>query len=67
MQIVSYKCPEIFLSGAMCRFCSTNLSNLDIKYNNLSFGDTNWVIPIGEETLEQYLQMSEENISNLWS
>ena len=28
------------------------LSNLDIKYNNLSFGDPNWVIPIGEETLE---------------
>ena len=26
--------------------------NLDIKYNNLSFDDPNWVIPIGEETLE---------------
>ena len=52
MQIVTPKCPEIFLSGAMCRFCYANLSNLDIKYNNLSFGDPNWVIPIGEETLE---------------
>ena len=52
MQIVNPKCPETFLSGAMCRFCSTNLSNLNIKYNNLSFGDPNWVIPIGEETLE---------------
>ena len=31
-------------------FC--HLSNLDIKYNNLSFGDPNWVIPIEEETLE---------------
>ena len=30
----------------------SNLSNLDIKYNNLSFGDPIWVIPIGEETLE---------------
>ena len=36
----------------MCRFYSANLSNLDIKYNNLSFGDPNWVIQIGEETLE---------------
>ena len=52
MQIVTPKCIEIFLSGAMCRFCYANLSNLDIKYNNLSFGDPNWVIPIGEETLE---------------
>ena len=52
MQIVTPKCPENFQSGAMCRFCSANLSNLDIKYNNLSFGDPNWVIPIGEETLE---------------
>ena len=52
MQIVTPKCPEIFLIGAMCILCSTNLSNLDIKYNNLSFGDPNWVIPIGEETLE---------------
>ena len=67
MQIVNPKCPEIFLSGAMCRFCSANLSNLDIKYNNLSFGDPNWVIPIEEETLEPYLKMSEETISKLWS
>ena len=47
------KFPEMFLSGAMFRFCSANLSNLDIKYNNLSFGDPNWVFQIGEETLEQ--------------
>ena len=52
MQIINPKFPEICQSGAMCRLCSTNLSNLDVKYNNLSFGDPNWVIPIGEETLE---------------
>ena len=52
MQIVNPKFSESFLSGAMCRFCYANLNNLDIKYNNLSFGDSNWVIPIGEETLE---------------
>ena len=37
MQIVKIKCPDIFLSGAMCRFCSANLCNLDIKYNNLCY------------------------------
>ena len=52
MQIMNPKCTKIFLSVVMCRFCYANLSNLDIKYNNLSFGDPNWVIPIGEETLE---------------
>ena len=52
MKIVTPKCPEICQSGAMCRFCYANLCNLDVKYNNLSFGDPNWVIPIGEETLE---------------
>ena len=36
----------------MCRFCSAKLSYLDVKYNNLSFGDPHGVIPIGEETLE---------------
>ena len=36
------KVPERFMIEAMCRFCSANLSNLDIKYNNLSFGDSNW-------------------------
>ena len=51
----------------MYRFCYAKLSHLDEKYNNLSFGDPNWVIPIGEETLESLLQMSEETISNLWS
>ena len=61
------KVPINFQSGAMCRFYSSNLSNLDVKYNNLSFGDPNWMIPIEEETLEPYLQMSEETISNLWS
>ena len=45
------KVPRIFLSGAICRFCSAKLSHLDVKYNSLSFGDPNWVIPIGEETL----------------
>ena len=52
MQIVTPKGQENFPNGAMCRFCSANLSNLDIKYNNFRFGDPNWVIPIGEETLE---------------
>ena len=52
MQIVTPKCPEICQSGTKCRFCSANLSNLDVKYNNLSFSDPNWVIPFGEETLE---------------
>ena len=41
MKIVTPKCPETCQSGAMCRFYSTNLSNLDVKYNNLSFGDPN--------------------------
>ena len=67
MKIVTLKCPEICQSGAMCRFCSAKLSNLDVKYNNLSFGDPNWVLPIGEETLEPWIKMSEETISNLWS
>ena len=52
MQIVNPKFRAIFISGAMCRLCSAKLSHLDVKYNNLSFGDPNWVIPIGEETLE---------------
>ena len=51
MQIVTPKGPEICQRGAMCRFCSAKLSNIDVKYNNLSFGDPNWVIPIREETL----------------
>ena len=51
MQILTPMCPKSFISGAMCRFCSAKLSHLDVKYNNLSFGDPNWVIPIGEETL----------------
>ena len=48
MQIVTTKCLEICQSGAMCRFCSAKLSNIDVKYNNLSFGDPNRMIPIGE-------------------
>ena len=59
MEIVTPKFPEICQNGAKCRFCSANLSNLDVKYNNLSFGDPNWVIPIGEERLEPYIQMRE--------
>ena len=51
MKIVTPKFPEICQRGAMCRFCSANLSNLVVKYNNLSFGGPNWVIPIGEETI----------------
>ena len=41
MKIVTPKCPETCQSGAMRRFYSANLSNLDVKYNNLSFGDPN--------------------------
>ena len=48
MQIVTLKFPKKFSSGALSRFCSAKLSHLDVKYNNLSFGDPNWVIPIGE-------------------
>ena len=51
MQIVTPKFPIFFINGAMCRFCYAKLSHLDVKYNNLSFGDQNWVTPIGEETL----------------
>ena len=67
IQVVTPKCPKIYQSGVMCRFCSANLSNIDVKYNNLSFVDPNLVIPIGEEILEPYIQMSEETISNIWS
>ena len=41
MQIITPKCLEIYQSGAMCRFYYANLSNLDVKYNNLRFGDPN--------------------------
>ena len=34
---------------------------MDVKCNNLSFGDPNWIIPIGEETLELQIQMSRSN------
>ena len=30
---------------------------MDVKCNNLSFGDPNWMITIGEETLEPYIQI----------
>ena len=30
---------------------------MDVKCNNLSFGDPNCIISIGEETLEPYIQM----------
>ena len=46
MQIVTPKFAEICQSGGMCRFSSAKLSNIDVKYNNLSFCDPNWVIPI---------------------
>ena len=52
MQNLTPKCLEIYQSGAMCRFCSAKLNHLDVKDNKLSFSDPNWVIPIGEETLE---------------
>ena len=31
---------------------------MDVKWNNLSSIDPNWMIPIVEETLEPYIQMS---------
>ena len=40
MKIVTLKFPEIFQSGAMCRFCFVNLSNLDVKVKTC----TNWFI-----------------------
>ena len=44
MQIVTPKFPEICQSGAMCKnslICFVNWSSLDVKCNNLSFGDPN--------------------------
>ena len=62
MQIVTPRCPEICQSVAMCKnsmiFCFANWSSFDVKCNNLSFGDPNWMIIVEEETLEPYLQMS---------
>ena len=52
MPNLSPKFPEIYQSGAICRFCYAKLNHLDVKDNKLSFGGPNWVIPIGEETLE---------------
>ena len=31
---------------------------MDLKCNNLSFGDPNWMILIGKKNLEPYLQIS---------
>ena len=31
---------------------------MDVKWNNLSSINPNWMIQIGEETLEPYIQMS---------
>ena len=31
---------------------------MDVKCNNLNSIDPNWMIPIGEEILEPYIQMS---------
>ena len=44
MQIVTPKFPEIFQSLAMCKnslILLANWSSLDVKCNNLSFGDPN--------------------------
>ena len=35
-------------------------TSLALKCRNLSLGDPNWMIPIGEEKLEPNIQMSEE-------
>ena len=34
---------------------------MDVQCNNLSFGDPNWMILVGEETLEPYLKISRRN------
>ena len=64
MQIVTPKRPEIYQSGAMCKnslILLCNWSSLDVKYNNLSFSDPNWIIPVVEETLEPYIQIRRRN------
>ena len=55
MQIITLKCPEICQSRAMCKnsmILLCNWSSLDVKCNNLSFGDPNWIILVEKETLE---------------
>ena len=34
---------------------------MNVKCNNLSFGDPNWMIQVGEETLEPYIEISRKN------
>ena len=34
---------------------------MDVKCNNLSFGNPNWMIPVGKETLEPSIKMSRRN------
>ena len=34
---------------------------MDVKCNNLSFVDPNWMILVGDKTLEPYIQMSRSN------
>ena len=54
----------MFQNGAMCKnslILLCNWSSLDVKCNNLSFGDLNWMIPVGKETLEPYIKMSRRN------
>ena len=61
MKIVTLKFPKICQSGAMCKnslILLCNWSSLDVKCNNLSFVDSNWIILVLEETLDPYLQMS---------
>ena len=52
MQIVTLKFPENLSKWSYVQILFCQIESLDVKYNNLSFGDPNWVIPIGEETLE---------------
>ena len=64
MQIVTPKCPEICQTVVMCKnslILICNWSSLDVQCNNLSFDDPNWIILVGEETLEPYRQMSKRN------
>ena len=55
MQIVTLKFLEIYQNRAMCKnnlILLCNWSSMDVKFNNLSFGDPYWMIPVREETLE---------------
>ena len=50
MKIITQKYPEFCQIGAMCKnslILLCNWSSLDVKCNNLRFGDPNWMIIVG--------------------